>query len=130
MIDMLQPYRAPDHGAAQLLRTLRDLSNYDKHRLLNPILYAIDAAGDQSLRFPRNSDAGDIVGYKAATFTAEGEAEILAVGFSCPGNDPQVDMEHQPPVEIGFGESHVRARDLSLLGVNVGEIIDVFSRYF
>lgn len=130
LTDGLQPYRAPQHGSMQLLRTLQALSNHDKHRLLNPVLCAIDAPGDDGVRFTWNEDAGSPVGAMARTFAAEGEAEIMTIEFSCPGDDPYVGMDREPPVNIGFGESPIRASDLPRLGVTVGEIIEAFAPYF
>lgn len=68
LIDALQPYRAREPDKAHFLVTLQALSNQDKHRLLNPILYSIDAVGDNGLRLTYNEDAGDIVGITGRTF--------------------------------------------------------------
>lgn len=130
VIDRLQPYRTPEFGPTKLLRTLRDLSNYDKHRLLNPLLCAIDAAGENAIHLSVNEDAGEVIGYSVQPFPPEGEAEILACELSCPGENPEVSMDREPAVSIGFGESPIRASDLPRLGVTVGEIIESFARYF
>jgi hypothetical protein len=130
LIDALQPYRTREPGKGNFLLTLQALSNQDKHRLLNPLLYSLDAVGENGIRLTWNSDAGEIGSITAGSFPEEGEADIFVVEFSCPGENPEVSMHGEPPVSIGFGEPPIRAVDLLRLGVHVGEIIEAFARYF
>lgn len=129
-IDALQPYRTKEEGKASQLANLRNWSNFDKHRLLNPALTAIDAFGENQLRLSSNADAGEIIGIDPAPFSPDGETEILAVEYSCPGDDPDVTMESKVAVNVGFGEPAVRVIDLPQLAVYVGEVIEAFADDF
>jgi len=126
LIDALQPYRTREEGRASQLANLRDWSNFDKHRLLNPALTAID----DEFRVSSNGDAGEIVGITAAPFSPEGETEVLAIEYSCPGDEPHVSMKDEVAVNVGFGQPAVRVAALSGIAVYVGEVIEAFADDF
>jgi hypothetical protein len=130
LIDELQPYRTNQGHPVTVLDTLRDFSNFDKHRLLNPVLFAIDAVGKDALRMLTNDDAGDQVGIEINFFSPHGEAEVLVMDYSCPGENPHVSMDGEPAIGIGFGEARIRFSQLPRLGEWVGEILDRFSPDF
>lgn len=130
LVDELQPYRTHPGSRITVLGTLRDFSNFDKHRLLNPALVAVDATSERPLRMLTNADAGEQVGIKVTYFPPEGEAEVLVMDYSCPGENPQVSMDDDPAIDIGFGEAGIRLNQLPMLGRWVDEILGSFAKYF
>lgn len=129
IIDALQPYRTRDEGAP-FLADLRAWSNYDKHRLLNPVLAAVDAVSPNGLMPLPNEDAGILVGHQTSPFSPDGEAEILALEYSCPGPNPNVTVDREIPINVGFGKPPVRVGDLPKLADYVGAIIEKFAPSF
>jgi hypothetical protein len=134
LIDQMQPYRTPTQPGSSLaaLNVLRDLANHDKHRLVHLTMLAVDFRSREELDaiFEANADAGERIGTKFAPFPRDGDAEILAIEFSCPGPDPQVSMKGQPTLGIGVSESRARLEHFTDLGVEVGQIIEVFADDF
>jgi hypothetical protein len=133
LIDEMQPYRTRvPPGAVHALSALRDLSNYDKHRLIHLTAFAVDIPSLEvldNLLIP-NTDAGERVGTRFAALRDDRETEVFAVEYSCPGPSPDVSVQGQPTFGIGISESRARLSHVQALGSEVGEMIEVFAPDF
>jgi len=133
LIDQMQPYQtvAPPRSIPALT-ALRKLSNHDKHRLVHLTVFAVDfkSTEDFDQILVANADAGERVGTKFEPLPADGEAEILVVQYACPGSDPQVSANGEPPLGIGFSESRARLEHFSQVGADIEGIINVFAPDF
>jgi len=133
LIDESQPYRTPTPpGATPGLSVFRELSNHDKHRLVHLTIFAVDFRSREEFddMFIVNADAGERIGTKLGPLPSEGEAEILAVEFSCPGPNPDVRMKHEPTLNVGIGKSRTRLNDFFLVGDEIAAIIETFAPDF
>jgi hypothetical protein len=133
LIDEVQPYRARmPPGATHAFSALRDLSNQDKHRLIHLTLFAVDFPSREALDdlFVVNADAGERIGTRFEPFRSDHETEVFAVEYSCPGPNPDVSVQGEPPLGIGVSESRARFSHLRGLGHEVGELIELFAADF
>ena len=134
VIDALQPYRT--HGLRpnqiEVLDALRIFSNLDKHRLIHPTLFAVDVHEASDFKFISNEDAGDMIGQELDALTTDRETEVLTVKFSCPGPNPDVRVEGELPMGVGFGKTPrpVRLPAFFTLAVHIEWILGQFVRFF
>lgn len=104
-IQRTQPYRGGQR--AQLLNTLRWLSNVDKHRSLQAAFLALKTGGI-TMHFGSNDDAGQLLGYEILAFSEEpliNGTEFARLRFEMKGADPKVHMEGEAPAYIAFGDT-------------------------
>ena len=108
------------------LSALRDLSNHDKHRLVHPTLFAVDFPSTEALDefFVANADAGERVGTAFAPIRYDRETDVFGVKYSCPGPNPEVSVNGEPPFGIGMSESRARLSHILELTDLVLAIID------
>jgi|SRR5580704_486461 hypothetical protein len=133
LIDEAQPYRARvPPSAIHALSALRDLSNYDKHRLVHLTDFAVDFPSREALDnlFIVNADAGERIGTRFEPFRYDRETEVFAVEYSCPGPNPEVSVQGNPPLGIGISESRARFSHLQGLAFDIGSIIEEFAPDF
>lgn len=130
VIDEAQPYRAGPHAGAHSLAILSYLSNVDKHRFIHPAFSAIDDKSPERARLVGNPDAGDLVEIKHELFPADGEAEVARIVFECPGPKPDVKMEGDLPLLVGFSRRRVRAKEIGVIYEDVETILDAYAPAF
>jgi hypothetical protein len=130
MIDRVQPYRTNEPGKIESLEALRDLSNYDKHRLLHTVLFVVDIRDEDKFGFFANDDAGERVDAKLEPFSEGGDTEIMVVEYTCPGPNPHVYTEGELPIGIGISELRIRLPQIPKIGESVGNIIESFGPDF
>jgi hypothetical protein len=133
VIDSVQPFNHNPNPASEVhgLSSLRDLSNFDKHRLIHAVLFAVDVRPADAFRLTSNDDAGEQMGKPKLQPFAEGEAvEILSIGYSCPGPKPEVTVEGNLPIGVGFGEDRIRLTALPGMAHLVGTIIEQYAADF
>lgn len=133
LIDEMQPYRTRiPPTAIHALSALRDLSNHDKHRLIHLTALAVDFRSKEALDdlFIANADAGERVGTAFAPLRYGQETDIFGVKYSCPGPNPDVQVQKDPPLGIGMSESRARLEHVLGLGEEVGAMIEVFAPDF
>jgi hypothetical protein len=130
-IDRVQPYRTNEPGKHETLEALRELSNHDKHRLLHTILFSVDVRPEDDFRFLANEDAGEQVGTTILQpFSEDGDTEILAVEYECPGPNPDVQIEGELPIGIGVDPLRIRLHDIPKIGEAVFNVIETFRADF
>ncbi len=133
IIDTLQPYRT--HGMRpnqiEVLAGLQKFSNLDKHRLIHPTLFAVDVHDSSDFALISNDDAGDMTGQALDALTTDRETEVLAVRFPCPGPNPDVRVEGELPISVGFGKPPpIRLPAFFTMAEHTEWIIDQFTRFF
>jgi hypothetical protein len=106
IIEAAQPYQARDDGSGrpQALVVLNDLSNRDKHRLINAVVLVAGSEQPWSINFGSNADAGPIgeVKMREGDWHRDGE-ELARVHITPLGPDPEVSiMRDRVPAEILF----------------------------
>lgn len=133
LIDEMQPYRTRvPPRTTRALSALRDLSNYDKHRLVHLTAFAVDLQSQEALDnlLVPNADAGQRIGARFEPFRFDQETEVFAVEYSCQGPNPDVGVQGQPTLGIGMSEPELRLRDIQALAIQIGEMIEVFAPDF
>ena len=135
IIDDAQPYRRNQGDQMPVLEALRDLSNYDKHRLIHAALVAPDFGPDDPLPFEANEDAGEPEGPpKLAPFVESEEVDVFVQEYTCPGPNPDVRITGPLVVGIGFGDEALdmplRVRALAAMEQEVLRLIDAFADDF
>jgi hypothetical protein len=104
-IERLQPYNAPEQAYCRPLAALRDLSNTDKHRLLNTCVGAMVLYGEPKMEF---NAARDISGYGDVEMFWGGpihKKKLAVVSVKTTGPDPRLEMKIEVPVGIAFGDA-------------------------
>ena len=106
IIEEAQPYDARDDGSErpQALVVLNDLSNRDKHRLINAVVLVAGAEHPWSINFGSNADAGPIgeIKMREGRWHRDGE-ELARVHITPVGPNPEVSvMRGRVPAEIVF----------------------------
>jgi hypothetical protein len=133
LIDEMQPYRARiPPSTIHALSALRDLANHDKHRLIHLTDFAVDFPSREAMDelFIANADAGERIGTRFEPFRYDRETEVFAAEYSCPGPNPDVSVQGQPPLGIGMSKSRARLSHVQGLAAEVGEMIEVFAPDF
>jgi hypothetical protein len=130
IIDRCQPYRTNGAGKLESLEVLQDMDNYDKHRLLHTVMFAVDIQPGDGFSFAPNEDAGMWTHSHAEPFPLSGPGEVLVADFSCPGPNPHV--SHHGDVRIAMGVDPIAARlaDLPKIGEAVFDLIESFAHDF
>jgi hypothetical protein len=106
IIEAAQPYHARDDGSGrpQALVVLNDLSNRDKHRLINAVVLVAGSERPWSVNFGSNADAGPIgeIKMRQGNWHRDGE-ELARVHITPVGPNPEVSiMRGRVPAEIVF----------------------------
>lgn len=130
IIDELQPYRTTlPPNSLHPLSALRDLANHDKHRLVHPTVFAVDFPTAETVDafFNANADAGERIGVEFAPLRYDCETNVYSVKYSCPGPNPEVSVNGEPPFGIGMSESRARLSHIGELSGLVLAIIDRFA---
>lgn len=127
-IESCQPYHGADGPTTHLLWALRELSNEDKHRTLIPALSAIEARPDRmnleivgvrDVRAP--IEGGKVMAGKAL----KNGSLVLEAPVEVTGPDPEVKMEGNLPLDVGFGEIPVPLQGfiqmIEAVGATIGQ---------
>jgi hypothetical protein len=132
IIDGYRPYRTRHLAANRIeaLAGLRDLSNYDKHRLVHVALFAVDAVDADEFALLSDDDAGNMIGQSMEPLTEDGETEILCCTFPCPGPNPDVSVHGELPVRVGFGVPPIRLPAFFTVADQVEDILNTFAPAF
>lgn len=138
MVKRLQPYHRGDGAWKHPLAILADLSNADKHRLINPTHSVI------------KSDAGKVLDRLAGSYEGEGPSPVKSWWMLDRGsrlkhdapwfrivfdrdiltNRIDVQMGGNLPVGIAFGEVGLDADSYRHIGEFVWGVIEAFMRHF
>jgi hypothetical protein len=132
IIDFYQPYRTRHlaRNRIEAFAGLRDLSNYDKHRLVHLALFAVDAINTKDFALLSNEDAGDMIGQQMEPLREDAETEVLCCEFPCPGPNPDVSVRGELPIGVGFGVPPVRLPAFFTIADQVEEILGNFAPVF
>lgn len=106
IIESAQPYNTRDDGSGrpQALVVLNDLSNRDKHRLINAVILVAGSEHPWSIKFGSNDDAGPIgdIKIRDGSWHRDGE-ELARVHITPTGPNPEVSiLPGRVPAEIVF----------------------------
>lgn len=138
IVKMTQPYRAGDRAASHPLSVLAELSNADKHRLINPTFSVV------------KSDAGSVLERLAQSYEGDGPSPVeswwmLKRGSRLEHDAPwfrivfdrailtervDVQMSGNPRLGIAFGEIGMDADSFRHVAEYVWRIIERFMRQF
>jgi hypothetical protein len=100
VIEEFQPYKGTDGHKRHPLFFLRELSNSDKHRILNGVIVTLS----DSPHFTGRDGTTILDQWHAQGCRLEEGAKVACVSAKAPdGVHPGVDMDHLP-VGIGFGD--------------------------
>lgn len=129
-IDQAQPYLAGQDATAHPLSVLAHLSNIDKHRFIHPAFSVVDDKSPQRVKLIANPDAGQMTEVVHEPFPTDGKAEIGRVVFECPGPKPDVEVQGDLPLIVGFSDRGVRTKDLGRILEAVAYILQGYSASF
>jgi hypothetical protein len=121
----LQPYqrsRDPRMVKRQPLYVLRELSNIDKHRVVHPAWAAVRATPDIRMDFRSNLDAGELLETELLLHSDEALHDgmlLLRARFPLPGPKPEVRLETELPLYVGFGDD-----DLSVAKETLPKLVE------
>ena len=126
-IELCQPYKGPDGPSRHLLAALRKLSNEDKHRTLIPAFSAVEARPDRmnlevvGVRDVRAPVEGGKVhaGYALKSYDLVLESPVESTG-----PEPEVKLEGNLPLDIGFGWKPVPLQGFTQMCHAVAATID------
>jgi hypothetical protein len=106
LIEICQPYNGADGPSRHVLAALRKLSNEDKHRTLIPAFSAVEARPDRmNLEVVGVRDVrAPIEGGKVHTgYALKSYDLVLETAVEITGPNPEVKLEGNLPLDIGFG---------------------------
>jgi hypothetical protein len=107
-----------------ILRTLRDMSNWDKHRLLlDPYLVP---AGGSPKRFRPVADCSDVGLSLYASVVLKPGAKLAWFYTTVTGPNPQMEVDYDPRPEIGVGWDGEIGEVLDGIGAKVAQILSDF----
>lgn len=121
----MQPYTRGDRPEDDPLAVLNDLSNRDKHRILNPSFVFPDPNRVPGL-FSWHPDA-ELIDQQVFVRPSEplvGKTDLVRLRFSPKGAEPRVEVKRGLPLDIAFGDepggrvSYIEVRDLVAALVN------------
>ncbi len=106
MVKDVQPYMGPDGYEAHFLHVLAELSNADKHRAILASAAANRLVADQELWVRGNDIVCSDAEYALGTPLVNG-AKVAWGTLTVVGAKPEMEMEHDFPVEVAFGSALV-----------------------
>jgi len=125
-IEYCQPYRGGDGPGAHLLTALRELSNEDKHRTLlaaysaieaNPGAMDFEVVGVRDVRSP--VEGGKVyAGRPLNNYDLVLESPVVITG-----PNPEVKLNGELPMDVGFGWKPVPLQGLRQMVQSVAEIV-------
>ncbi len=71
-----------------------------------------------------------MLGVKRDPFPADGEAEVARLPFSCPGSHPDVKVEGDLPLIVGFSDRGVRSHEVGVIYQDVGYVLEAHAAAF
>lgn len=138
LVKRAQPYRAGDEAWRHPLAVLRELSNADKHRLINPTYNVVKGDVSRLLERLASGYEGDGPSPIVAWFMAkegqrlEHDAPWFRIVFSREilTEPVKVNMSGNLPLGIGFGEVGLNADSFRHIAEYVLKVIQTFLRSF
>lgn len=133
-IERLQPYEGRDTALVRSLRAVRDFDNIDKHQAIHAAFAALDPR-PQTLRGKRNrTDSAVALAIYPVTigkplYDGAVLARVEVIGAE--GNlGPDMGMQIDLPVGIGFGEIGLRSTVLEIIHSTIKGVIEAFALSF
>ena len=130
-IGRLQPYRRRNGGRRNLIYTLHDLWNADKHRDVARTQASIGMLDVTNVRFKPNADAGESDGWKAHPMGAfKDNAPVVWLRIKPAGPNPHVEMDGPASLDIALEGGYLALPTLHSATMYVTSQIKTFERFF
>ena len=116
-IERAQPYKRRDRPKAHPLAVLADLSNRDKHRVLNPTYVA--PAAPLKITWDPGAILAEQRNFIRKGVRHEHHAKLLWLRFDQRGANPNVRVDGRIPFGVAFGESRVTLLEIREAVANI-----------